>query len=129
MKQAFRKLVTSMLGLVLLLSLLELHSFATVEQVPDDATCPFALRIDGVNYIYRGGDGRPELSHGDVELLGVVGEETAPRYAMPEEDGQANFGAGGSPYGVAADGEYVFFYEDCWRPLVEEEEYNESVGR
>lgn len=113
-KEAFRKLIVSAFALLILLSYL--HISTTVEEHEDDS-CPYAIRIDGVNYIY-GGAQRPELSDEDVDILGKVRRISVPLNRMPEKDRQANFsGAAGAPFGIAPDGEYVFFYDGCWRPL------------
>lgn len=115
-KEACRKLIVSAFALLILLSYL--HISTAVEEHEDDR-CPCAIRIDGVNYIYGGGQ-RPELSDEDVDILGKVRRKSVPYNRMPEKGGQSNFGAAGAPFGIAPDGEYVFFYEGCWRPLRQE---------
>ncbi len=117
-KAACKKLLLSALGLLALLSFLHVYTTVPGGDFPLDDWVPFAIQIDGVDYIYYGGAERQDLSDADVELLGEVSQKTAPRNRMPEKDGQANFNAAGCPYGVAPDGEYVFFYEGCWRPLI-----------
>lgn len=113
-KEAFRKLFVSAFALLILLSYL--HISTAVEEHEDDR-CPCAIRIDGVNYIYGGGQ-REGLSDEDVDILGKVRQKSVPYNRMPEKDRQANFsGAAGAPFGIAPDGEYVFFYDGCWRSL------------